>query len=902
MNRNTHTIDEPKLTAYALGELGAQERAAIERRLADDPKARQQVEETIAFAVRLGSALRAEEAPELRAEQLRAIREAAQKQRKVIAFPIRLTRAAVPLAAAAGVALAGWFAIPAFRAGQQPADGQVAQAEGKPESREAWLERATELAAERLDQSAKVAAGDSLAAIPAPPPAPAMRLNERTDGATMDRVTRRQTLTPTPPVVAGQEITLTPTARPVESGQRGRQLAEVEAMLDSAGSYVGKGKEGMVLSGHADTSHTSALNADKTDSDFSRNRGELRAAEAKSAPVQRTDIAAGAAEVPAPAPPPADGGGVHRGAVTLGLAPQSAAGGALGLPAAVPAQARAGGAMVPSAPMARMGGFMVAAETAPAAGGGVAGVDSYGATAGGALAKGQQPVAREGGQLARRLMVEVMPHPAPPAPEPPMVVGKPMGPFDTETYDKIEDNPFLDVTQTPLSTFSIDVDTGSYANVRRFLRAGQLPPAGAVRIEEMLNYFEYDYPPAPEGKPFSVSVDVVEAPWNAKHQLARIGLKGREIDPANRPPCNLVFLLDVSGSMNQPNKLPLVKQAMKILLEQLGAKDRVAIVTYAGASGLALPSTPADRKRDIREAIDELRPGGSTNGAAGIQLAYDIAKANLIPGGANRVILATDGDFNIGVTSRDELLRLIEEKAKSNVFLTVLGFGMGNLKDATLEQLADRGNGTYGYIDDEREAKRLFARHATGSLVTIAKDVKIQVEFNPARVGAYRLIGYENRALRAEDFNDDKKDAGEIGSGHTVTALYELVPPGEAVDLPTVDALKYQQAAKPAPAAKSDEIMTVKLRYKKPDGDTSDKIEIPVRGDPGAIASAGADLKFASAVAEFGMLLRHSPHKGSADWKGVLERAAAGRGADGHGDRAEFIDLVRTAEKLSDQR
>ncbi len=785
MNRDTHTIDEPKLTAYALGELGTQERAAIERRLAEDPKARQQVEETIAFAVQLGSALRAEEAPELRAEQLRAIREAARKQRKVIAFPAWLTRAAVPLAAAAGVALAGWFAIPAFRGAQPSPEGNMAEAAGQPESREAWLERATRLAEESLDRSAKVAAGDSPAAATTLPPAPAMRRIERIDSATIDGVTRRETLTLTPPVVVGQEITLAPSARPTGGDRGGRQLAEMEAMPDSRGTDV---------------------------ADLIQNRGQLGSAEAKAAPAQLTDLMARAAEVPAPPAP--DRGGVHRGAVTLGLAPQSAAGGALGLPAAAPAQARAGGAVVPSAPMARMGGVMVATEAAPAAGGGIAGADSYAATAGGALATAEQPVAREGGQLARRLMVEVMPHPVPPAPELPMVVGKPVRPFNTETYDKIEDNAFLDVTQNPLSTFSIDVDTGSYANVRRFLRAGQLPPAGAVRIEEMLNYFEYDYPPAPEGKPFSVSVDVVGAPWNAKHQLARIGLKGREIDPANRPPCNLVFLLDVSGSMNQPNKLPLVKQAMKILLEQLGEKDRVAIVTYAGASGLALPSTPADRKRDIREAIDELRPGGSTNGAAGVQLAYDIAKANFIPGGANRVILATDGDFNIGVTSRDELLRLIEEKAKSNVFLTVLGFGMGNLKDATLEQLADKGNGTYGYIDDEREAKRLFARHATGSLVTIAKDVKIQVEFNPARVGAYRLIGYENRALRAEDFNDDKKDAGEIGSGHTVTALYELVPPGEAMGLPKVDELKYQQAAKAAPAAKSDEIMTVKLRYK----------------------------------------------------------------------------------------
>ncbi|OPZ69346.1 MAG: von Willebrand factor type A domain protein [bacterium ADurb.Bin478] len=363
-----------------------------------------------------------------------------------------------------------------------------------------------------------------------------------------------------------------------------------------------------------------------------------------------------------------------------------------------------------------------------------------------------------------------------------------------------------------------------------------------------------------------------------------------------------MFLLDVSGSMSQPNKLPLVKQAMHILLEQLNEKDRVAIVTYAGTSGLALPSTTADKKRIIHEAIDALRPGGSTNGEAGIQLAYDIAKANAISGGANRVILATDGDFNVGTTSRDELLRVIEEKAKSGVFLTVLGFGMGNLKDSMMEQLADKGNGTYGYIDGEQEAKRLFARHATGSLVTIAKDVKIQVEFNPAKVGAYRLIGYENRALRAEDFNDDKKDAGEIGSGHTVTALYELVPPGEATGLSPVDDLKYQPKKRNGATAASAEMMTVKLRYKKPDGDTSDKIELAVTDAGANIAGASADMKFAASIAEVAMLLRDSPHKGSADWKSALELATAGKGADPHGDRAEFIELVRSAEKLADQR
>lgn len=903
MNRNPNTIDDPKLTAYALGELDAQERAEIERRLADDPVARRQVEETMAFAVRLGGALRAEEAPELRAEHLRAIRAAASKERKVIAFPAWLTRAALPLAAAATVALAAWLGFPAFRGAPQPSGGQMAQAKTERKS-DAWVERAAELAEKDLDRQVAIAPAPPRSTTPTPPSASAMpssHPDEKPIAAVKNREltptvgtapavgqdVKSRELTPAAPVTAGRELTHTPSSGP----QPTAQTAE--------GENVGK-------------------------------------------------LVASAQSPAAPTLPPRGGGGVHRGALTLGLELQSAAGGAVGAQGSQ--TARGGGAMSRGQPSAVAGGAMILAEAErPEGGGGLARRGEVGAGAGGALAAGRAEEALGGGGLGVQAHVAVKssesgwvkskeaaaptrpvefgalprleygPVPVPacriagdydvriiPSPAPPplelLIGGKPVRTFDTETYDKIEDNAFLDVKQNPLSTFSIDVDTAAYSNVRRFLRGGQLPPAGAVRIEEMLNYFEYDYPPAPEGKPFSVSVDVVDAPWNTKHRLARIGLKGREIDPANRPPCNLVFLLDVSGSMNQPNKLPLVKEAMKILLEQLAEKDRVAIVTYAGASGLALPSTPASRKRDIREAIDELRPGGSTNGEAGIQLAYDIAKANFIAGGANRVILATDGDFNIGVTSRDELLRLIEEKAKSGVFLTVLGFGMGNIKDATLEQLADKGNGTYGYIDDEREAKRLFARHATGSLVTIAKDVKIQVEFNPARVGAYRLIGYENRALRAEDFNDDKKDAGEIGSGHTVTALYELIPPGEAVDLPKVDELKYQQSPKAAPAAKSDDLMTVKLRYKRPDGDTSDKIEVPVTTEGVAIDAASADLKFAAAVAEFGMLLRNSPHKGTSDWPSVLALAASGRGADSHGDRAEFIDLVRAAEKLNDQR
>ncbi|OHE81348.1 MAG: hypothetical protein A3G75_01900 [Verrucomicrobia bacterium RIFCSPLOWO2_12_FULL_64_8] len=404
--------------------------------------------------------------------------------------------------------------------------------------------------------------------------------------------------------------------------------------------------------------------------------------------------------------------------------------------------------------------------------------------------------------------------------------------FNTEAYDYVADNDFLAVAGNPLSTFSIDVDTASYANVRRFLLGGRRPPRDAVRIEELVNYFTYDYaPPKDQATPFSASLEVAAAPWAPEHRLVRIGLKGRELSDAERPAANLVFLIDVSGSMRPANKLPLVKDSLRMLVGKLKAEDRVAMVVYAGASGLALPSTPANQKREILEAIDHLEAGGSTNGAMDVQLAYDIAKAYFIKDGANRVILATDGDFNVGVTDRGELVRLIQEKAKSGVFLTVLGFGMGNIKDATLEQLADKGNGSYAYIDSEREARKVLVEQAGGTLTTIAKDVKVQVEFNPAKVQAYRLLGYENRMLKKEDFNNDKIDAGEIGAGHTVTALYDVVPTGiEWKPAAGVDALKYQPVvgsplagdkSRPRALPTSEELLTVKLRYKAPDGDTS---------------------------------------------------------------------------------
>ena len=483
------------------------------------------------------------------------------------------------------------------------------------------------------------------------------------------------------------------------------------------------------------------------------------------------------------------------------------------------------------------------------------------------------------------------PHPASyrwasPVEEAPLPAG-----MNTESYARLDDNPFLEARQNPLSTFSIDVDTASYANVRRLLASGTRPPKDAVRIEELVNYFPFRYPGPTGDAPFAVHAEVLACPWSPTHRLLKLGLKGRELETHTRPAANLVFLLDVSGSMGDPRKLPLLKKALQLLVAQLREDDRVAIVVYAGASGLVLPSTPGSERSRILASLEELTAGGSTNGAAGIQLAYRTAEENFRKDGINRVILATDGDFNVGTSSEGELTRLIEEKAKSGVALTVLGFGMGNYKDSMLEKLADRGNGNYAYVDTLQEAKKVLVEQASGTLVTIAKDVKLQLEFNPARVQAYRLIGYENRLLRSEDFNDDLKDAGELGAGHTVTALYEVVPVGERVDLPLVDPLKYQRPS--TPAGGGDELLTVKLRYKHPVGESSRLLSFVV---PDALTPASPDARFAAAVAEFGMLLRDSPHKGRASWDEVLELAGASAGDDPY--RREFLALVKQAQAL----
>ena len=471
-----------------------------------------------------------------------------------------------------------------------------------------------------------------------------------------------------------------------------------------------------------------------------------------------------------------------------------------------------------------------------------------------------------------------------------------------EQYAAIAENPFLDAGRAPLSTFAIDVDRASYSNVRRFLSYGQRPPRDAVRIEELVNYFRYDYAAPKHGNadPLAVSIETHAAPWKPTHRLVRIGMQAKRIDVADLPPANLVFLIDVSGSMQMPNKMPLVIRSLQLLVNELREQDRVAIAVYAGAAGLVLPSTPGSEKATILSALDRLQGGGSTNGAAGIRLAYRVARESFNAEGANRVILATDGDFNVGTTSDSELLQLIETERKSGVSLTVLGFGQGNLQDAKMELLADKGNGQYAYIDDLAEAQKALVREMGGTLFTLAKDVKIQVEFNPARVRAYRLLGYENRLLRDEDFNDDTKDAGELGAGHSVTALYEveLTDWQSSVQTGSVDAPRYT-STEPRRATKrgtSDELAFVKVRYQPPQGGQSVLRSWAVTETAGVPTT---DFTFASAVAGFGLLLRDSEHKGNLTWNDVRELAERGTGADRDGDRAGFLRLIGQAERLA---
>ena len=472
--------------------------------------------------------------------------------------------------------------------------------------------------------------------------------------------------------------------------------------------------------------------------------------------------------------------------------------------------------------------------------------------------------------------------------------------YNREGYDKIDENPFLKTTDNPLSTFSIDVDAASYSNIRRFLNDGEMPPAGAVRIEEMINYFTYQYPQPSGDAPFSINTEMAACPWNATHKLAMIGLQGKIIPAQNLPASNLVFLIDVSGSMFEKDKLPLVQSSLKLLTDQLRPQDKVSLVAYAGNAGLVLPSTNGDKKETIKDAINRLEAGGSTAGGEGIQLAYKVAKQNFISGGNNRIILCTDGDFNVGVSSDDELERLIEKERESGVFLTVLGYGTGNYQDAKMQKLADKGNGNHAYIDGIREANKVLVHEFGGTLFTIAKDVKLQIEFNPAKVQGYRLIGYENRMLAKEDFNNDAKDAGELGSGHTVTALYEIVPVGVKGDeLNSVDALRYLSPEAISVGDFGSELMNIKLRYKQPDGNKSALLQHPVVNSE---ATATSDnYKLATAVAQFGMLLRASAYKGNASYASAKSLANETLDNDKEGYRKELVQLIEKAAKLNDE-
>lgn len=486
------------------------------------------------------------------------------------------------------------------------------------------------------------------------------------------------------------------------------------------------------------------------------------------------------------------------------------------------------------------------------------------------------------------------------APETAAQVTEPGKP-NTENYNIIYENPFLEVTQNPLSTFSIDVDTASYSNIRRFINDQQLPPKDAVRIEEMINYFTYDYP-QPEGNdPFSINMELSDSPWNKDNKIVHIGLQGKKIELKNMPDSNLVFLVDTSGSMEDENKLPLLKSAFKLLVNQLRPNDRVSLVTYAGSAGVVLPSTPGSEKGKILDALDRLSAGGSTAGGEGIQLAYKVAAENFIKNGNNRVILATDGDFNVGVSSDSELVRMIEVKRDQGTFLSVLGFGTGNYKDSKMEQLADKGNGNYAYIDNIKEAKKVFVDQMGGTLLPIAKDVKLQIEFNPVKVKAYRLIGYENRMLNNEDFNNDKKDAGELGAGTTVTALYEIIPANVAASLPEVDKLKYQETVIKEESIGTNEMMNLKFRYKDPNDSVSKLITKSIDDKSIGLNKTSDNFRFSAAVAGFGLLLRDSQYKGDINFQKVLDLAINAKGQDKEGYRDEFIKLVQSVSSLKKQ-
>jgi secreted protein with Ig-like and vWFA domain/anti-sigma factor RsiW len=821
------TKDDPLLTAYALGEVTDEERAAVERFLDENPDARAEVEDIRAAATLLAGALAEEDAPALTPEQRTAVLEAAADPAPV-RTPARRGRLALRLALAAGliIAIGAAFLLPAL--------SRVREAARRPQLALTAPNTDASKVSREEEAPAQPALVDQLAA-------PASRV----------------------PVNVGEQM------EALGYGSDG----------GSGGVVIPVPFDQLPVTGTAQPASTASqpepAAGDKKQPEFTVQPAQQNIrAEFTDKPGAFVEIDEGSAADQRP---------------TTGETPKG------DTPAAEPTRLNVRADFTDKVKTVVLGDkkdgltdFFSYNEGKMKAGGqGGFGVPQVPAEVRDQL-QSLGYLSPKDGEDRRTGWPAPLPTPAP----------------GSESYAPISENPFTRVADAPLSTFGVDVDTASYANVRRFLTQGTLPPPDAVRVEELVNYFRYEYPAPQTEHPFSVNVETHPCPWNPGHLLARIGLRGQDVAVEERAPVNLVFLVDVSGSMQPPEKLPLLVKGLKLLAESLTGRDRLSIVTYAGSAGVRLAPTPGDQRAAIHGVLDSLAAGGSTNGEGGIRIAYDLARAAFIPGGANRVMLATDGDFNVGVSDTDALVSMIQQQAKTGVFLTVLGFGTGNLQDSRMESLADKGNGQYFYIDSFQEARRALLEQAAGALVTIAKDVKIQVEFNPARVGHYRLIGYENRALAARDFNDDRKDAGEIGAGHTVTALYELVPPGVQPEPPQVDALKYQsvpEAPKPEPAdaarPASGELMTVKLRYKRPDADTSTRLDVPVAGDT-LDTAPGADHQFAAAVAAWGMLLRRSAHAGTASLDLILQLAEAGKGADLDGRRTEFIGLVRTTAAL----
>ncbi len=882
--------NDPRLTAYALDELDGDDRQAVEALIAEDAESRQFVMDVRATARLLTEHLQHEPSPGLTPIHKEAIE--AEIAPVVTLRPVRrwYRPSAFEWMAAAGViGVAVGLTLPAMHMARESARQDRARLALASDRPEAFGENATTTWAA---------------------PAPAAKASARVRGLVEEDVKRNKATrvaTPAAPAASAPPRTTTDLyaavgpgtgravfpARPQNAGNvPGQPGAGGEGMMmrmatasnggapsaggnSAAGGRARLGRQEMPSTSYALAPDALALEQRRVlDARSAEGFGYRSAGQATSAEIIALRLKAKASTDSAAAPPNADlakakvvtGPATPRILVTDGIAADNPQTGVAQKPQASPAK-----------PTEAKDDKHALADLAPAA-----------------VAAAISPPKPEQ-QL--REAEQVVQAPAPAAVE--FAEQRNEAAVDAEAFDPHRDNAFISCAVEPRSTFSIDVDTASYANVRRFLNQNTMPPVDAVRIEEMLNYFPYhDAPPTGE-TPLAACGEVGACPWDARHRLLRVALTSKPIPMDGRPLCNLIFLIDVSGSMQMPNKLPLVQASLRRLVEELGENDRVAMVVYAGASGLVLPSTSCIEKSKILDAIDRLQAGGSTNGGAGIQLAYQQAVNHFIPKGANRVILATDGDFNVGVTSRDELIKLIEAKRKSGVFLSVLGYGMGNLKDGQLEQLADKGNGLYAYIDTLAEAEKVLIKEMGATLVTVAKDVKFQIQFNPAKVGAYRLIGYENRLLAAQDFADDAKDAGEVGAGHHVTALYECVPAGK--EKAVVDAGKDDEEFEFQTVTPKNlpETVIIKVRYKLPDEETSRPFKVGVEDKGLDFSRSSDDFKFAASVAGFGMLLRHSPYKGSLTYGGVLEIAGSALADDPSGYRKEFVGLVKKAQALA---